>query len=137
VREVDLLAPVGLEQDAVDLLELDVLARSRTASSSALRQRFLALRTLRILCAAFQIDAEGHDVRCERRLIAEARRLNAANKMLAPIIDDAHLPGSPMMRQKPPCWHAVVGVQGAIDDGRHEPARACSNAPCANSTPSA
>lgn len=27
----------------------------------------------------------------ERRLIAEARRLNAAGKMLAPIIDDAHL----------------------------------------------
>jgi type II secretory pathway predicted ATPase ExeA len=47
--------------------------------------------TLRILCEAFQIEAEGHDVRCERRLIAEARRLHAANKMLAPIIDDAHL----------------------------------------------
>jgi len=30
-------------------------------------------------------------VRCERRLIAEARRLNTAGKMLAPIIDDAHL----------------------------------------------
>ena len=30
-------------------------------------------------------------MRCERRLIEEARRLNAAGKMLAPIIDDAHL----------------------------------------------
>jgi len=47
--------------------------------------------TLRILCEAFQIEANGHDVRCERRLIAEARRLNTAGKMLAPIIDDAHL----------------------------------------------
>lgn len=47
--------------------------------------------TLRILCEAFQIEADGHDVRCERRLIAEARRLNTAGKMLAPIIDDAHL----------------------------------------------
>jgi ABC-type dipeptide/oligopeptide/nickel transport system ATPase subunit len=47
--------------------------------------------TPRILCEAFQIEAERHDVRCERRLIAEARRLNAAGKMLAPIIDDAHL----------------------------------------------
>ncbi|MFZ5895123.1 MAG: ExeA family protein [Myxococcota bacterium] len=47
--------------------------------------------TLRILCEAFQIEAEGHDVRCERRLIAEARRLHTAGKMLAPIIDDAHL----------------------------------------------
>jgi type II secretory pathway predicted ATPase ExeA len=47
--------------------------------------------TLRILCEAFQIETEGVDVRCERRLIEEARRLNAAGKMLAPVIDDAHL----------------------------------------------
>lgn len=47
--------------------------------------------TLRILCEAFQIETEGVDFRCERRLIEEARRLNAAGKMLAPIIDDAHL----------------------------------------------
>jgi MSHA biogenesis protein MshM len=47
--------------------------------------------TLRILGEAFQIEAEGVDVRCERRLIEEARRLNAAGKMLAPVIDDAHL----------------------------------------------
>jgi MSHA biogenesis protein MshM len=47
--------------------------------------------TLRILCEAFQIETEGADFRCEKRLIEEARRLNAAGKMLAPIIDDAHL----------------------------------------------
>jgi type II secretory pathway predicted ATPase ExeA len=47
--------------------------------------------TLRILCEAFQIETEGVDYRCERRLIEEARRLNTAGKMLAPIIDDAHL----------------------------------------------
>jgi len=47
--------------------------------------------TLRILCEAFQIETDGVDFRCERRLIEEARRLNAAGKMLAPIIDDAHL----------------------------------------------
>lgn len=46
---------------------------------------------LGILCEAFQIDADGRAVRCERRLIDEARRLNHAGKMLAPIIDDAHL----------------------------------------------
>lgn len=46
---------------------------------------------LRILCDAFQIDAEGRDVRCEKRLIEEAQRINHAGKMLAPIIDDAHL----------------------------------------------
>jgi type II secretory pathway predicted ATPase ExeA len=47
--------------------------------------------TLRILCEAFQIEADGADFRCEKRLIEEARRLNTAGKMLAPIIDDAHL----------------------------------------------
>ena len=47
--------------------------------------------TLRILCEAFQIETDGVDVRCERRLIDEAHRLNKTGKMLAPIIDDAHL----------------------------------------------
>lgn len=46
---------------------------------------------LRILCDAFQIDAGGRAVRCEKRLIDEARKINHAGKMLAPIIDDAHL----------------------------------------------
>lgn len=46
---------------------------------------------LRILCDAFQIDGEGRVVRCEKRLIEEACRMNHAGKMLAPIIDDAHL----------------------------------------------
>jgi hypothetical protein len=35
--------------------------------------------------------SDGIDYRCERRLIEEARRLKSAGKMLAPIIDDAHL----------------------------------------------
>lgn len=47
--------------------------------------------TLRILCQAFQIDTEGMDFNCERRLIEEAQRVNHLGKMLAPIIDDAHL----------------------------------------------
>jgi MSHA biogenesis protein MshM len=47
--------------------------------------------TVRILCEAFQIESEGAPYRCEKRLIEEARRLNTAGKMLAPIIDDAHL----------------------------------------------
>jgi type II secretory pathway predicted ATPase ExeA len=47
--------------------------------------------TLRILCQAFQIDPDGVDFRCEARLIEEAQRLNHLGKMLAPIIDDAHL----------------------------------------------
>jgi len=46
---------------------------------------------LRILCDSFQIDANGRDVRCEKRLIEEAHRINHAGKMLAPVIDDAHL----------------------------------------------
>jgi len=47
--------------------------------------------TIKILCAAFQIDFEGCAFRCEKRLIEEAFRLNQLGKMLAPIIDDAHL----------------------------------------------
>jgi type II secretory pathway predicted ATPase ExeA len=47
--------------------------------------------TLRILCDAFQIDAEGRDFLCEKRLIEEAQRINTSGKMLVPIIDDAHL----------------------------------------------
>jgi MSHA biogenesis protein MshM len=47
--------------------------------------------TLRILCEAFQLDTNGRGDRCEARLIQEAQRLNHAGKMLAPIIDDAHL----------------------------------------------
>jgi len=47
--------------------------------------------TLRILCEAFQIDSQGENVRCEKRLIEEAQRINQLGKMLVPIIDDAHL----------------------------------------------
>jgi MSHA biogenesis protein MshM len=47
--------------------------------------------TLRILCEAFQIDTDGRDHRCERGLIEAAHRINQQGKMLAPIIDDAHL----------------------------------------------
>jgi type II secretory pathway predicted ATPase ExeA len=46
---------------------------------------------LRILCDAFQIDSQGEYIRCEKRLIDEARRINHLGKMLVPIIDDAHL----------------------------------------------
>jgi len=46
---------------------------------------------LRILCEAFQIDTAGRDFRCEKRLIEEAHRINHQGKMLAPVIDDAHL----------------------------------------------
>jgi type II secretory pathway predicted ATPase ExeA len=46
---------------------------------------------LRILCQAFALDIDGRDFRCEKRLIEEAHRINHSGKMLAPIIDDAHL----------------------------------------------
>lgn len=47
--------------------------------------------TLRIICDAFQIDTEGSNHICEKRLIEEALRINHIGKMLVPIIDDAHL----------------------------------------------
>jgi type II secretory pathway predicted ATPase ExeA len=46
---------------------------------------------LRILCQAFGVDFH-HDVfQCEKHLIEEAFRLNRLGKMVAPVIDDAHL----------------------------------------------
>ena len=47
--------------------------------------------TLRILCAAFQIDFAGRDHHCERQIVTEAFRLHRTGRMLVPIIDDAHL----------------------------------------------
>lgn len=47
--------------------------------------------TLRILCQAFQLDVDGGAFACEKRLIEEAFKLNQLGKMLAPVIDDAHL----------------------------------------------
>ena len=46
---------------------------------------------LRILCQAFSVEFFGDVFKCEKRLIEEAFRLNHLGKMIAPIIDDAHL----------------------------------------------
>lgn len=47
--------------------------------------------TLRLLCQSFGIEDSGNDFTSEKRLLEEAFRLNQQGKMLAPIIDDAHL----------------------------------------------
>jgi len=47
--------------------------------------------TLRILCQSFGIEDSGNEYTAEKRLLQEAFRLNQQGKMLAPIIDDAHL----------------------------------------------
>jgi type II secretory pathway predicted ATPase ExeA len=47
--------------------------------------------TIRILCAAFQVDLEGGDFKCEKKLIEQAFKLNHQHKMIVPTIDDAHL----------------------------------------------
>jgi len=47
--------------------------------------------TLKILCDAFQLDHEGMHVRCERRLIEQAFKLNREGKALITVIDEAHL----------------------------------------------
>ena len=48
-------------------------------------------QTIKILCQAFNIDFEGSNFKCEKRLIEEAYNLNREGKMLVTIIDDAHL----------------------------------------------
>ena len=55
--------------------------------------------TLRILCAAFQIEFNGHDHHCERLLVQEAFRVHRAGKLLVPIIDDAHLMQADSLRK--------------------------------------
>jgi len=47
--------------------------------------------TLRILCEAFQVEFDGRDCKCERLLVQEAFKVHRLNKMLVPIVDDAHL----------------------------------------------
>jgi MSHA biogenesis protein MshM len=47
--------------------------------------------TVKILCQAFQIELDGSDFKCEKRLIEEAFTINRQGKMLVTIIDDAHL----------------------------------------------
>jgi type II secretory pathway predicted ATPase ExeA len=47
--------------------------------------------TVRILCQAFQIDFDGRDHSCERRLIEEAFRLHRLGKVLVILVDDAQL----------------------------------------------
>jgi len=46
---------------------------------------------IKILSEAFQLELGGGTIRCEQRLIEKAFELNQQSKMLAPIIDDAHL----------------------------------------------
>ena len=47
--------------------------------------------TVKILCQAFNIEFEGSDFKCEKRLIEEAFSLNRQGKSLISVIDDAHL----------------------------------------------
>ncbi len=47
--------------------------------------------TLHILCAAFKIETDGRDAKCEKLLIEAGWKVNHEGKMLVPIIDDAHL----------------------------------------------
>jgi len=56
-------------------------------------------QTLLLLCEAFGIEPGLGAVRCEKRLIEEAFRLNRQGKMIAPIIDDAHLLQVPCLRK--------------------------------------
>lgn len=47
--------------------------------------------TVKIICQAFNIEYDGSDFKCEKRLIEEAFSLNRQGKSLVSVIDDAHL----------------------------------------------
>jgi type II secretory pathway predicted ATPase ExeA len=70
---------------------LKTFDQKRLITPTVSRTLHTYFNTIKILSAAFQIDFEGCAFRCEKRLIEEAFRLNHLGKMLAPIIDDAHL----------------------------------------------
>ncbi|TAL43479.1 MAG: hypothetical protein EPN91_06300 [Salinibacterium sp.] len=66
-------------------------ADKRQLVASVARTLHTYTNTVKILCEAFRIEFEGSSLKCERRLIEEALNLNRTSKMLATIIDDAHL----------------------------------------------
>lgn len=70
---------------------LKTFDQKRLITPTVSRTLHTYFNTIKILSAAFQIDFEGCAFRCEKRLIEEAFRLNHLGKMIAPIIDDAHL----------------------------------------------
>ena len=55
--------------------------------------------TLRLLCEACQVGFEGSNHKCERQLLAKARDLHRAGKLLMPVIDDAHLMPAECLRR--------------------------------------
>jgi type II secretory pathway predicted ATPase ExeA len=55
--------------------------------------------TIKILCQVFNIDYQGSNFKCEKRLIEEAYNLFRSNKLLVITIDDAHLMEMPTLRR--------------------------------------
>jgi type II secretory pathway predicted ATPase ExeA len=70
---------------------LKTFDQKRLITPTVSRTLHTYFNTIKILSSAFGIDFEGCAFRCEKRLIEEAFRLNHLGKMIAPIIDDAHL----------------------------------------------
>jgi type II secretory pathway predicted ATPase ExeA len=66
-------------------------ADKRVLVATVARTLHTYYNTVKILCQAFNIEFEGSDFKCEKRLIEEAFSLNRQGKMLITIIDDAHL----------------------------------------------
>lgn len=70
---------------------LKTFDQKRLITPTVSRTLHTYFNTIKILSAAFQIEFEGDAFRCEKRLIENAFKLNHLGKMVAPIIDDAHL----------------------------------------------
>ncbi len=70
---------------------IKISADKRMLVISVARTLHTYINTVKILCQAFNIDYEGSDFKCEKRLIEESFTLNRQGKSLVTIIDDAHL----------------------------------------------
>jgi type II secretory pathway predicted ATPase ExeA len=66
-------------------------ADKRLLVVSVARTLHTYINTIKILSQAFNIEFDGSDFKCERRLIEEAFALNRQGKSVVTIIDDAHL----------------------------------------------
>jgi hypothetical protein len=66
-------------------------ARARLVTPTVSRTRPTYHNTPRIFCQAFEIEFDGRDFKVERQLIDQTFTLHHTSKMLAVLIDDAHL----------------------------------------------
>lgn len=78
---------------------LQMLDSRRYTHASIGRTLHTYCTILRLLCNALEVDFDGGDHKCEKRIIDETHRLYRTSKNLLTLIDDAHLLATPHLRK--------------------------------------